>query len=73
MKELGKANILFQVIYWLVAAGLILLLGFTVGWQFVWIIGVAAGILTYPVGQAVQKLCYKSLAKKVRREHGDTL
>ena len=64
LKEVNKASGKFNAVYWLIAVILIVLFGLFVTWKFVWIIGLVAGIFFYPVGKAVQKKIYKSMAAK---------
>lgn len=65
MGELNKANGKFLTLYWLLVIASINLIGFLVSWKYVWIIGIAAGILSSPIGKAVQKRKYKSLTKNI--------
>lgn len=67
LKELSKTNIVFQIVYWLIVIVLICLFGFLITWKFVWIIGVAAGVFTRPIGNIVQNIRYKQLAG-IKRE-----
>ena len=64
MKTLNAANLRFHACYWLVAAALILLFGALVSWKYVWIAGMLAGTLNYPLGQAAQERAYRRLAAK---------
>ena len=66
LAELNKANGRFQAKYWLIAAAVMLLTGFLLGWKYVWIAGVAAGILASPVVNATQKKRYDALVKSKR-------
>ena len=61
--ELNKANAKFQFLYWLVVIIAINLLGFLVSWKYVWIVGIAAGILSSPIGKAIQKRNYSRVTK----------
>lgn len=63
--ELNKANGKFLALYWLLVIASINLIGFLVSWKYVWIIGIAAGILSSPIGKAVQKRKYESLTKNI--------
>ncbi len=67
LKEVNKASGKFNIIYWIIAAVCIVLFGIFVSWRFTWIIGVVAGIFSYPVGQAVQKKLYRSMAEKRKK------
>ena len=62
ISELNKANRHFQIVYWLVAV-LIILFGFLFKWKYSWIIGIMAGLISTPVGKAVQNRKYKFLIK----------
>ena len=62
--ELNKANAKFQLLYWLGVIIAINLIGFLVSWKYVWMIGIAAGILSSPIGKAVQKRKYDDLIKQ---------
>ena len=53
--ELNKANGKFLLTYWLIVIAAINLIGFLIGWKYVWIIGIAAGILSTPIGKRIQK------------------
>lgn len=61
--ELNKAGTKFQLLYWLMIIAAINLIGFWVSWKYVWMIGIAAGVLSSPVAKAVQKRKYRSLIK----------
>lgn len=67
LKEVNKESGKFNIIYWIIAAILIVLFGIFVSWKFTWIIGVLAGTLSYPIGKAVQKKIYKSMAEKRKK------
>lgn len=62
--ELNKAGAKFQFMYWLIVIAIINIFGFCVSWKYVWIIGIAAGILSTPIVKAVQKRKYDSLTEK---------
>ena len=66
IEKLKKANGLFTFLYCVVLLSVIFLIGFLVSWQFVWIIGVSAGILSYPISQIAQRLLYKRIIKKLK-------
>ena len=63
--ELNKANAKFQLLYWLIVIAAINLIGFLVSWKYVWIIGIAAGILSSPIGKAIQKRKYTGLTRSI--------
>jgi len=64
LRELNRANGRFQLLYWLIAVAVICLVGFLVSWKYVWIIGIGAGILSTPIGKAMQKQKYAVLKKE---------
>lgn len=66
--ELNKANGKFLLTYWLIVIAAINLIGFLIGWKYVWIIGIAAGILSTPIGKRIQKKKYASLVEKIRTQ-----
>lgn len=66
-KELSKANGKFQCLYWGIAMAIIILVGVFISWKYVWIVGVPVGILSTPIGKALQKRQYKSLIEKMSR------
>lgn len=59
--ELNKTNVRFQLIYWVIILAAINLIGFLISWKYVWIIGIAAGILSNPISKAIQKRKYASI------------
>lgn len=58
MGELNKATVKFRFLYWLVIIIAINLSGFLVSWKYVWMIGIAAGILSSPIAKSIQKRKY---------------
>ncbi|MBR3505601.1 MAG: glycosyl transferase, partial [Lentisphaeria bacterium] len=64
MKELNKTNIRFQIVYWCIVSVLIFLAGFHIDRKYLWIIGLAAGIVSNPIGKFVQKRRYVKLVKE---------
>lgn len=62
--ELNKANAKFLFLYWLIIILAINLIGFFVSRSYVWVIGIAAGILSAPVSKAIQKRKYASLIRR---------
>ena len=66
--ELNRKNGKFRLIYWLIAAALMVLFGLLIGWKYVWILGVAAGALSQPIGQAYQKRCYPAILRRLHKE-----
>lgn len=65
--ELNKANARFQLVYWIAISLVILLTGLLFRWRHVWIIGVAAGILSNPIGRVIQKRNYAAILKRIRK------
>lgn len=65
--ELNKANARFQIVYWIIISLVILLTGLLFSWRHVWIIGVAAGILSNPISRAIQKRNYAAILKRIRK------
>ena len=63
--ELNKLNAKFHLLYWLVVIIAVNLIGFLVSWKYVWIIGIAAVILSSPIGKAIQKRKYNSLIHSI--------
>ena len=61
ISELNRAGAKFQFFYWLVVIIVISLVGILVNWKYVWIFGIAAGILSAPIVRAVQKRKYDKL------------
>lgn len=62
--ELNKKNAKFQLLYWLVITALIILTGSLISWKFVWVIGIAAGVLFSPIGKVVQSRNYERVVNK---------
>ena len=67
--DLNDASRRFQLSYWIIIIALINLIGFLIGWKYVWILGIAAGILSNPITKAYQKKIYTTLLRK----HGKAL
>ncbi|MBD5477322.1 MAG: glycosyl transferase [Lachnospiraceae bacterium] len=66
LSELNKENAKFQLLYWLIVIASIILTGLGISWKFVWIIGLAAGVLSAPIGKVVQKRNYTRVVEKWR-------
>ena len=64
----SKGSKWFYLCYWLLACALMVLLGVFVGWRFVWIIGVAAGVLCYPAGKLFWNKRYDRLAEAYKKD-----
>ena len=69
LSELNKANGRFQFVYWLSIIIIISLIGVLISWKYVWIVGVAAGILSAPITVSVQKKQYASIIKKLKEKN----
>ena len=67
VSELNKSRGKFMLFYWLAAIVILVLFGFLVSWNYVWIIGVAAGILSTPIINIIQNKQYKKLAEKRKK------
>ena len=63
VKELNKTNVKFQFIYWSIVAVLIFFAGYYIDRKYLWLIGLAAGIVSKPIGKRVQKRRYAQLVK----------
>ena len=63
--ELNKATVKFQFLYWLIIITVISLIGFLMSWKYVWMIGIAAGILSSPIGRLMQKRKYANWLRNV--------
>ncbi len=64
--ELNKANGRFQFIYWCTVIAAVTLTRFLISWKYAWITCIAAGILSNPIGRAVQKRNYASIIRRIR-------
>ena len=65
--ELNKTTVRFHFIYWAITVAAIMLIGFLISWKYVWIIGIAAGILFYPISRVIQKRKYTSILHKIQQ------
>ena len=65
--ELNKSTVRFHFIYWAIIIAAINLIGFLFNWKYVWIIGIAAGILSNPIGRAIQKRKYISILHRIQQ------
>lgn len=59
--ELNKSAAKFRILYWVTGIVIINLVGFLVGWKYVWPVGIAAGVLSMPIHKIMQKRIYGSL------------
>ena len=66
--ELNQKNGRFQFLYWAVVIAAVNLTGFFVSWKYVWLPGIAAGILSGPIGNAVQKRNYAAILRRIRNK-----
>lgn len=62
--KLNQANGKFQFFYWMLVIAVITLISIFLKWKFVWVIGVAAGILSTPMMNFVQKKNYEAIISK---------
>ena len=69
LSELNKANGRFQFVYWLSIIIIISLIGVLISWKYVWIVGVAAGILSAPIAVSVQKKQYAFIIEKLKEKN----
>lgn len=67
LKEVNKTNIWFNIIYWLIFSVIFVLFGIFVTWKFVWVLGIFAGVISYPLSTMFQKMRYKALVEKYRK------
>ena len=65
--ELNKTTVRFHFIYWATIIAAINLIGFLFSWKYVWITGVAAGIMSNPIGKAIQKRKYFSMLRRIQQ------
>ena len=63
LKELNRTNTRFLFIYWSIVAVLIFFAGFYIDRKYVWLIGVAAGIISRTIGKRLQERRYAALMK----------
>ena len=61
---LNRTTKRFQLLYWLIVIAAIILIGFFVGWRYVWIIALAANIISPPLGKWIEKRRYATLLKQ---------
>ena len=67
--QLNRSSKRFRLCYWILAIALIILFAVLVSRNYAWIIGLAAGILAYPIGNVFQKIKFKSICKKSKRQN----
>ncbi|MEE0956738.1 MAG: macrolide family glycosyltransferase [Ruminococcus sp.] len=70
LTEVNRGNKWFYLCYWLIACALMALWGFLISWQFVWIIGIVAGVLSHPISGVFFKMRYNKLAKSRANSNG---
>lgn len=61
LTRLNKAMQRVRLIYWLIALLSGIVFGLSVGWKYVWIIGLTAGVLSYPIESRFQQKIVKKL------------
>ena len=69
IKALNRDSVKFRIAYWVAAAALMIIVGILFGWKYCWLVGVPAGILSFPLGELFAKLRYKAL---IRRAHSSS-
>lgn len=62
--DINKMNGRFQVFYWLIAGAVMVAFGSFISWKYVWIIGILAGTLSYPIGKIANRKNYLRLVRK---------
>ena len=67
MKIINRASIRFMVIYWLVVIAVMILLKELADVPHTWLIGLAAGIASGPLGKLVQRRAYKALEEQQKQ------
>ncbi len=69
ISELNRTGVRFRLLYWAIILAAISLIGFLVGWKYGWVLGVPAGILSNPIGKAIQKWKYASELRKIQNRN----
>lgn len=64
--ELNKTAVRFQLLYWAIVIAAVTLIGVLVGRKYLWIIGIAAGFLSKPIGTAIQNRKYAAALRRLR-------
>ena len=67
IKKLNGDSSKFTILYLAAAAVLAVLVGFLLGWKYAWMVGVPAGVLSYPIGQLFRKIRYKQIIAQMRK------
>ncbi len=67
ISELHKSRGKLMLCYWLIAIAVLVAAGFLIGWSYVWIVGVAAGVLSTPIVNVIQDKQYEKLAEKRKK------
>ena len=67
IKKLNGDSSKFTILYFAAAAVLAVLVGFLLGWKYAWMVGVPAGVLSYPIGQLFRKIRYKQIIAQMRK------
>ena len=67
LSELSAAGKRFLPVYWLVALAVMIALGVFVGCKYLWVAGIAFGVMSAPVNRAIREKKYNSLTKKLKR------
>lgn len=69
MDELNKKNAGFRLLYWLIVIAMINVIGLTVSWKYVWVIGIAAGVFSSFIDKIIQNRNYRRLIEKKNSVH----
>ncbi len=67
--EVNKKTGLFQIIFWAIIVSVMLIVGFSAGWIYIWMIGIPAGVLSYPIAKFAQKLIYNKIKTKYQKKY----
>ena len=67
IKKLNGDSSKFTILYFAAAAVPAVLVGFLLGWKYAWMVGVPAGVVSYPIGQLFRKIRYKQIIAQMRK------
>ena len=66
--EMNKVNKLWGIVFPIIATGTGVLLGTQISWPLGITVGIALGVLSYPLNTCVQKLRYNAVIKKLKKK-----
>ncbi len=66
--EMNKVNKLWRIVFPIIATGTGVLLGTQISWPLGITVGIALGVLSYPLNTCVQKLRYNAVIKKLKKK-----